>query len=90
MHGVLYVSTNNIQFNQFIKSLIVIFIFQRRRILELHKVPKWHKLWNRLQKKDKELSPENKIKADLERTFLHKLCIKFINILDTISLEGNI
>lgn len=65
-------------------------MFQRRRKLELQKVTKWQKLWNRLQKKDKELSPENKLKANLERTFLHKLCIKFISILDTISLEGNI
>lgn len=65
-------------------------MFQRRRISELLKVPKWQKLWNRLQKKDKELSPENKLKADLERTFLHKLCIKFINILDTIPFDGNI
>lgn len=51
-------------------------------------MPKWQKLWNRLKKKDKELSMENKLKADLERTFLHKLCIKFINILESISLEG--
>jgi len=56
--------------------------------LELRQVPKWQKLWNRLQKKDKELSPENTLKADLERTFLHKLCIKFINILENIPLEG--
>lgn len=56
----------------------------------MRQVPKWQKLWNRLQKKDKELSIENKLKADLERTFLHKLCIKFINILESISLDGKI
>lgn len=56
--------------------------------MELRQVPKWQKLWNRLQKKDKELSPENILKADLERTFLHKLCIKFINVLENIPLEG--
>jgi len=54
----------------------------------LRQVPKWQKLWNRLQKKDKELTAENKLIANLERTFLHKLCIKFINILESISLEG--
>lgn len=59
-------------------------------MLELGQVPKWQKLWNRLQKKDKELSVENKLKADLERWFLHKLCIKFINILESISLEGKL
>lgn len=59
-------------------------------MLELRQVPKWQKLWNRLQKKDKELPVENKLKADLERTFLHKLCIKFINILESISLEGKL
>lgn len=53
-------------------------------------MPKWQKLWNRLKKKDKELSAENKMNADLERTFLHKLCIKFINILESISLNGNV
>jgi len=58
--------------------------------LELRQVPKWQKLWNRLQKKDKELSAENKLKANLERKFLHKLCIKFINILESISLEGKL
>lgn len=52
-------------------------------------MPKWQKLWNRLQKKDKELSAEIKVKANLERTFLHKLCIKFINILESIPLKGN-
>lgn len=51
-------------------------------------MPKWQKLWNRLKKKDKELTVENRLKADIERTFLHKLCIKFINILESISLEG--
>lgn len=54
----------------------------------MRQVPKWQKLWNRLQKKDKDLHVENKLKADLERTFLHKLCIKFINILERIPLEG--
>lgn len=51
-------------------------------------MPKWQKLWNRLKKKDKELTVENRLKADIERTFLHKLCIKFINVLESISLEG--
>ncbi|KAL5235350.1 hypothetical protein ACI65C_002760 [Semiaphis heraclei] len=76
------------------KKLVSISIWcclqERRRILELRQVPKWQKLWNRLQKKDKELSPENTLKADLERTFLHKLCIKFINILENIPLEGDL
>lgn len=65
-------------------------MFQRRRIEELRQVPKWQKLWNRLQKKDKELSSKDKLKADLERTFLHKISIKFINILESITLEGKL
>ncbi|XP_050420307.1 RNA helicase aquarius [Adelges cooleyi] len=76
------------------KKLVSISIWcslqERRRLMELRQVPKWQKLWNKLKKKDKELSAKNKERADLERTFLHQLCIKFITILESIPLEGEI
>ncbi|XP_050542377.1 RNA helicase aquarius [Daktulosphaira vitifoliae] len=76
------------------KKLVSISIWcclqEKRRLVELRQVSKWQKLWNKLQKKDKELLVEQKSNAVLERTFLHKLCIKFITILESISSNDEI
>ncbi|XP_018567368.1 intron-binding protein aquarius isoform X2 [Anoplophora glabripennis] len=57
-----------------------------RREYEFKKYPKWKKYWRAIQRKDK---PEQMEKLMWERTFLHKLMLKFIDILDTIK-EGGI
>lgn len=58
--------------------------------MELSQVPKWKKLWNRIQKKNKEIPSENIKTAELEKTFLHSLCVKFFDILESKSLKGKI
>lgn len=58
---------------------------QGRRELEFRKYPKWRKYWKVIRKKD---NPECKEKLEWERKFLHKLMIKFMAILETISEEG--
>ena len=60
---------------------------QGRRDLEFKKFSKWRKLYKAILKKDK---PEDKEKLDWERKFLHRLMVKFMTILETIPLEGNI
>lgn len=60
---------------------------QGRRELEFRKYPKWRKYWKVIRKKD---SPEVKERLEWERKFLHKLMIKFMTILETISNEGKI
>lgn len=56
-----------------------------RRELEFKKIPKWKKYWRAIQKKDK---PEQMEKLNWERTFLHRLMLKFMNVLDTITEDG--
>uniref|UniRef100_A0A1B0D9S2 RNA helicase aquarius N-terminal domain-containing protein n=1 Tax=Phlebotomus papatasi TaxID=29031 RepID=A0A1B0D9S2_PHLPP len=59
----------------------------RRREQELRAIPEWKKFWKKLQKRDK---PEMKEKLEWERHFLQKLMIKFMGILDSISIDGEI
>ncbi|XP_076762363.1 RNA helicase aquarius [Xylocopa sonorina] len=58
---------------------------QGRRELEFRKYPKWRKYWKIIRKKD---DPDHKEKLEWERKFLHRLMIKFMTILETISEEG--
>ncbi|XP_054010956.1 RNA helicase aquarius [Hylaeus anthracinus] len=58
---------------------------QGRRELEFRKYPKWRKYWKVIRKKD---NPECKEKLEWERKFLHRLMIKFMAILETITEEG--
>ncbi|KAI4468369.1 dna2/nam7 helicase family [Holotrichia oblita] len=53
-----------------------------RREHEFKLCPKWKKYWKAILRKDKQDQLE---KLTWERTFLHKLMLKFIRILDTIS-----
>ncbi|CAD6201771.1 GSCOCG00002767001-RA-CDS [Cotesia congregata] len=57
---------------------------QGRLELELKKHDEWRKQWKKLKKKDEKL----KQNLDWERKFLHRLMIKFMAILDTITEEG--
>lgn len=52
-----------------------------RREYEFKKFPKWKKYWRAIQRKDK---PELLEKLTWERTLLHRLMLKFLDILDTI------
>ncbi|XP_030764098.1 RNA helicase aquarius [Sitophilus oryzae] len=56
-----------------------------RREYEFKKNPKWKKYWRAIQRKDK---PEQLDKLIWERTFLHKLMLKFLSVLDTIGEQG--
>lgn len=56
-----------------------------RREHEFKKNPRWRKYWKAIQKKDK---PEEVEKLTWERTFLHRLMLKFMTILDTITEDG--
>ncbi|XP_078034935.1 RNA helicase aquarius [Augochlora pura] len=58
---------------------------QGRRELEFRKYPMWRKYWKILRKKD---NPEMKEKLEWERKFLHRLMIKFMKILETITQDG--
>lgn len=55
-----------------------------RREYEFTNYPKWKKYWRAIQRKDK---PEQMEKLTWERTFLHQLMLKFLDILDTIKEE---
>ncbi|XP_034238562.1 RNA helicase aquarius isoform X1 [Thrips palmi] len=57
---------------------------QGRREQELKLVPKWKKFWKVLQKKD---SPELREKLEWERKFLHRLMLKFLDVLEKIPPE---
>lgn len=57
-----------------------------RREQEFKIIPKWKKYWKLIQKKDALV--ENKEKLDWERKFLHRLMLKFINLLNTIKENG--
>lgn len=52
-----------------------------RREYEFKKFPKWKKYWRAIQRKDKSELLE---KLTWERTFLHRLMLKFFDVLDTI------
>lgn len=56
-----------------------------RREQEFKAFPKWKKYWRAIQRKDK---PEQLEKLIWERTFLHKLMLKFMSVLDTITEDG--
>lgn len=55
-----------------------------RREYEFKNFPKWKKYWRAIQRKDK---PDQIEKLTWERTFLHRLMLKFLDLLDTIK-EG--
>ncbi|XP_045466067.1 RNA helicase aquarius [Harmonia axyridis] len=55
---------------------------EQRRELEFKRFPRWKKYWRAIQKKDKTEDLEN---LNWERTFLHKLMLKFMDVLDSIS-----
>ncbi|XP_055588433.1 RNA helicase aquarius [Uranotaenia lowii] len=57
----------------------------KRREQELKNIPEWRKFWKKLQKRDK---AELKEKLEWERHFLQNLVIKFMNILESIPIEG--
>lgn len=59
-------------------------ILPDRRDQEFKKCPFLVKYWNKLQKKDKDLSVEELEKVNFERKFLYKLIDKFFVILNTI------
>lgn len=56
-----------------------------RREQEFKACPKWRKYWRAIQRKDK---PEQLEKLNWERRFLHKLILKFLSVLDTITEDG--
>lgn len=56
-----------------------------RREYEFKKYPKWKKYWRAIQRKDK---PDQLEKLTWERTFLHRLMLKFMEILDSIREDG--
>ncbi|GJQ66181.1 putative intron-binding protein aquarius N-terminus [Trypoxylus dichotomus] len=58
-----------------------------RREHEFKLCPKWKKYWKAIQRKDK---PDQLDKLTWERTFLHKLMLKFMKILDTIPESGHL
>lgn len=57
-----------------------------RREYEFKNFPKWKKYWRAIHRKDK---PDQVEKLTWERTFLHRLMLKFLDLLDTIK-EGQI
>ncbi|KAG5894903.1 hypothetical protein JTB14_030608 [Gonioctena quinquepunctata] len=56
-----------------------------RREYEFKMNPKWKKYWRAIQRKDKADQIE---KLTWERTFLHRLMLKFLDILDSITEQG--
>lgn len=52
--------------------------------------PKLKKYWKVIQKKDAKESEESRAKLSFERHFLQKLMHKFLSLLATIPLEGNV
>lgn len=58
-----------------------------RREHEFKVYPKWRKYWRAIQRKDK---PEQLEQLTWERKFLHSLMLKFISILDSIPVDGNV
>ncbi|KAI5746289.1 hypothetical protein M8J77_001932 [Diaphorina citri] len=60
---------------------------QSRREQELRNVPKWRKYWKLIMKKD---NPEEKEKLEWERKYLHKIMLKFLNVVENIPEEGDI
>lgn len=56
-----------------------------RREHEFKLCPRWRKYWKAIQKKDK---AEQLDKLNWDRTFLQKLMLKFMEVLDTIPEEG--
>lgn len=57
----------------------------QRREYEFKLNPKWKKFWRAIHRKDK---PEMLEKLTWERTFLHKLMLKFLLILESIGPTG--
>ncbi|XP_046401770.1 RNA helicase aquarius isoform X1 [Ischnura elegans] len=58
-----------------------------RREQELKAVPKWRKYWKLIKKKD---NPEMLEQLHWERTFLQRIMIKFMQLLETVEAEGEI
>lgn len=60
---------------------------ESRRELEFRLVPKWRKYWKMIMKRDGK-NPEDAEKLDAERKFLHRLMLRFIDILQDIKPDG--
>lgn len=58
---------------------------EARREYEFTRYPKWKKYWKIIQRKEK---GENLEQLNWERMFLHKMMLKFMNVLDTIPAQG--
>lgn len=56
-----------------------------RREHEFKLYPKWEKYWRAIQRKDKKETLET---VNWERTFLHRLMLKFMGVLDTVTEDG--
>ncbi|KAI9551525.1 hypothetical protein GHT06_021858 [Daphnia sinensis] len=61
-----------------------------RREQELNSFPKLKKFWKVIQKKDAKENEESRAKTEFERRFLQRLMQKFLSLLATIPLEGDI
>ncbi|XP_018324373.1 RNA helicase aquarius [Agrilus planipennis] len=59
-----------------------------RREQEFRQNPRWRKYWRAIQKRDKQETSEQLEKLNWERTFLQKLILRFLSILETIPYEG--
>lgn len=62
-----------------------IFILERLE-QELREIPEWKKYWKKLQKKDEKGKRNPEI--EWERHFLQNLIVKFLEVLESIPLEG--
>ncbi|XKL64533.1 hypothetical protein PGB90_004619 [Kerria lacca] len=81
-----------------VKKLVSLMIWislqQARRDFEFKKIPEWEKRYTKLltrkrSKKNQEKLDENK-KSEWEWKFLHNLIIRFFNILESISVDGEV
>ena len=62
--------------------------FQGRREELFKNNPKYKKFFNFIKKSDAKLTAEQRAKLEFERTYLHTLINKYINILNSIPQEG--
>ncbi|KAG8228111.1 hypothetical protein J437_LFUL000113 [Ladona fulva] len=58
-----------------------------RREQELKAIPKWRKYWKLIKKKD---NPDLLEQLQWERTFLQRIMVKFMKLLETIPEEGDV
>lgn len=64
--------------------------FQARREYEFKHIPKWQKYWKLMKKKENKISSEEKERLEWEKKFLHRLILKFLDVLESIPEEGNV